>query len=131
MATEKEILEDLKAVSTLISTQVRTISVSVLALAWLLIVGGSNAPILPHPPNKSTLLWTIVFCVCSMLADYLQYLAGYFSTKRAHAEGSGNNYTFSKSWPSYRLRAIFFVVKQVLLGVAVALIVVALLDALF
>ena len=130
MATEKEILEDLKAVSTLISTQVRTISVSILALAWLLIVGGSNAPILPKPPDKSHLLWTILLCVSSMLADYFQYLAGYLSARRAHSEGSGNNYSFNKAWPSYRLRTFFFVLKQLLLGSAVILVVLTLLDAL-
>jgi hypothetical protein len=123
MATEKDILDELKATSTQISTLVRTIGLSVIAFVWLLVVGGKDSPALPTPPSKPLLIAAGLMALLAMGADYLQYLAGYLAAKRAHSEPVADKYTYKKSWFSYRWRAWMFVAKQVLLVLSFVLLV--------
>jgi len=115
MATEKEILDDLKTVSAQISTLVRTVALSIIGFVWLLTVGGKDAPALPKAPDKNLLILAGLLALLAMGADYLQYLAGYLSSKRAYSVGSDGAYAYKKSWWSYRFRVWLFVAKQGLL----------------
>lgn len=123
MATEKDILEDLKAVTTQISNLVRTVGLAIIAFVWLLVVGGKDAPVLPNPLDRNGLILAGLLALLAMGADYLQYLAGYRSSKRAHASGRNGTYEYNKTWLSYRLRVWFFTIKQILLILAFVLLV--------
>lgn len=123
MATEKDILDDLKAVSGKISDLIRTVGLAIIAFVWLLVVGGKDAPIMPKPLNRNELILAGLFALLAMGADYLQYLAGYFSSKQAHATGKSGEYAYKKTWLSYRFRRWFFAIKQILLLVGFALLV--------
>lgn len=115
MATEKEILDDLKGVSTQISALVRSVGLSIIAFVWLLVVGGKDSPVLPKTLDRNSLVIAGLLALLAMGADYVQYLAGYLSSKRAHESGVGDVYSYKKTWLSYRLRKWFFAIKQVLL----------------
>jgi hypothetical protein len=112
----KQLYENLDFVSHRLSTQVRTIAVSVLALAWLFLVGGKDAPILPHPPSSRALLGIAVVCVCTLVADYLQYVFGYLAADavRARAEAESKaEVSYDYRDFRYRMRKGLFWAKQV------------------
>ena len=115
MPSVDKICEDLEVLSGKISDLTRTISLSVLALVWLFIAGGANAPILRAMPNHGLLLLAGFLVLLSLLSDYLQFVAGYASSKEllGVAETSENKqakYNTSSFW--YRARALCFWLKQ-------------------
>jgi hypothetical protein len=119
----KDIYEELGFISDRISTQVRTIALSVLALAWLFLAGGNSAPTLPAVMNRRWLLGIAATAIGVLVADYLQYLFGYLATnavrKKAEAEGKKTaEYVYTDL--RYRLRAFFYWFKQVLTILAAA-----------
>jgi hypothetical protein len=129
----KEIHDELDFVSDRISTQVRTIALSVLALVWLFLAGGKGTPALPAAPGRPWLLGVAAVIMAVLVADYLQYLFGYLATNaiRVRAEASGNDAAdFDYRDPRYRLRAWLFWCKQVLALVAVIGLAVAIIKAL-
>lgn len=80
MAALKDILERRKEVSDKISTQVRTLSVSFLAVVWLFLVPGKEgAPVFPFPLDKNLLLNAGLLAVLAMVVDYLQYAFAYLA----------------------------------------------------
>jgi hypothetical protein len=121
MASQKEILDELAVLSDRISTQVRTVALSVIATVWLFVVGGKDAPLLPHSPDKSWLLAAGALCLLALLFDYLQYLAGYkcasallnAGPKAGAAEKDA--YKYNRTAFTWRARRFFFIAKQLLL----------------
>jgi hypothetical protein len=129
----KEINDELDFVTDRISTQVRTIALSVLALVWLFLAGGKDAPALPTAPARPMLLGIAAVTIAALVADYLQYLFGYLATNavRIRAEAAREKAAdFDYSDYRYRLRVWFFWGKQFLTLVAVAGIGVAIANAL-
>ncbi|MDZ7292247.1 MAG: hypothetical protein ONB44_15925 [candidate division KSB1 bacterium] len=129
-----KIIEELQFLSDRISTQVRTIAVSLIALVWAMFVGGKEAPNLPSLPERRQLLIAAGLALATMFCDYLQYFFGYLATnlvrKRAEADPKAPaEYDYS-DW-RYRLRVIMFWAKQALLGVAVVYVAVLLAQSLF
>jgi len=120
--TKEQILEDLDWITDRLSTQVRTVALGVLALAWGLLLGDKE-------PAKSEVLhlkWHLMAiggtCVLVLVLDYLQYVAGYANTrgilKEMESEGKKQE-QFDPKKLSYRLRGAFFVLKQLALAAAI------------
>jgi len=76
----KKVLDDLDFATSRISDQTRTISLGVLALAWLFLFGGKNAPLLEI--SLPILLICIALAMVSMVADYLQYVVAYMLSRK-------------------------------------------------
>jgi len=115
MPSVDKICEDLEVLSGKISDLTRTISLSVLALVWLFIAGGTNAPTLRAVPNHGLLLLAGLLVLLSLLSDYLHFVAGYASSKEllGIAEESENKQgRYNTSSFLYRARALFFWLKQ-------------------
>lgn len=115
----QRIYDDLDWVSNRISEQVRRIALGVLAMAWLFLAGGSNAPNIHMPGPARALLAIAGLAVAALLCDYIQYLAGYVAASKVRrvAEGGGGekaSYSTHGGW--YRLRSVLFWVNQVLAG---------------
>jgi hypothetical protein len=115
MASVEKICADLEYLSGKISDLTRTISLSVLALVWLFIAGGANAPVLHTAPSHGLLLLSGLFVLLSLLSDYLQFVAGYANSKKVLgvAEASKDQQaTYNPAAALYRLRSSLFWVKQ-------------------
>lgn len=121
MATRKEAAEKKKELSSQISTLIRTLSLSTLAIAWLFLSGNDNAGKLAGKIGTSHLLFIAGACVVSILFDLVQYIAGYLSVaadyKKAKASSEPDKVIYSDSWRS-RLRTFSFCIKIILAGVA-------------
>src|SRR5438093_350069 len=118
MASRKDIQDDIDFLSDRISTQVRTIALSVIAIAWLFLVGGKDGPILRVPPSRDLLLWAGALSLGALIVDYLQYLMGYLDGKRVLREGERDNVTdfhYDYRATTYKLRTWFYWGKQGLL----------------
>ncbi len=123
MPTKAQVIEDLNWITDRLSTQVRTVALGVLALAWGLLLGDKD------PTKSSDLLhlkWHLMIiggtCVLVLVLDYLQYVAGYAEThgllnklEFEHKE-SGQ---YDKKKLAYRLRSALFVLKQLALAAAI------------
>src|SRR6266853_549781 len=91
MASKKDVLDDLDFSSDRISTQVRTIGLSVIAVAWLFLVGGKDTPVLRVLPSHTLLLVAGGLSLLALLFDYFQYVAGYVNNKQVLASGEREN----------------------------------------
>jgi hypothetical protein len=128
------IRDDLKSISEKLSDLTKTISLSALAMSWLLLIGGKDSPVLPQPADKFLLM--IVGCVSllSLVAGYLQYIFAYASSKAVHdiAERDGKTVTeYDPESVLYKMRTWMFWTKQVLAGLAVMLLLAVLMMAMF
>ena len=129
MASRKDIQDDIDFLSDRISTQVRTIALSVIAIAWLFLVGGKDGPILRVPPSRDLLLWAGALSLGALIVDYLQYLMGYLDGKRVLREGERDNVTdfhYDYRATTYKLRTWFYWGKQGLLVAGVVALALAL-----
>src|SRR5690348_15428715 len=107
MASKKDVQNDVDFSSDRISQQVRTVSISIIALVWVLAVVGKENPaaLLPY---KKVLLGAGGLCLLALVADYLQYLMGYFTSKSVLRSGEREGkteFTYNYHAPTYRLRA--------------------------
>ena len=117
MASRKDVQDDINFLSDRISTQVRTIGLSVIAIAWLFLVGGKDTPVLPLPPNRALLLWAGALSLGALLTDYFQYFMGYLDGRRVLAKGESEgvqDLKYDYRAATWRLRAFFFWAKQFL-----------------
>ena len=115
MASVDQIRDDLDYLSGKISDLTRTISLSVLALVWLFIAGGTNAPTLRVAPSHHLLLLAGLFVLLSLLSDYLQFVAGYINSKEVLAaaeESNDKGAMYNRASALYRVRTSFFWIKQ-------------------
>jgi hypothetical protein len=124
------IYDDLKTVADTISTQIRTIAVGVLAVVWLLLTRGDQAPVLSKQPDRTLLLVCAVLCIVTLVADYLQYFFGYSNSRAVlkAAEDQGHTETsYNYTAVRYVLRTVFFWIKQLLAMAAVVVLLLVLL----
>lgn len=115
MATTEKICADLEYLSGKISDLTRTMSLSVLALVWLFVAGGADAPMLGSAPNHGLLLLSGFLVLLSLLSDYLQFVAGYANSKDVLgvAEASEDHQAdYDPKAVLYRIRYTLFWVKQ-------------------
>lgn len=106
------VLEDLNFSSDRLSTEVREISLGLLALVWALLVGEVK---LNAPDSTRILLVIAAVAVLTMLFDFLQYLGGYFASRRTWEDlRLGGDGRYHREWWSHRVRRGSFGVKIVL-----------------
>ncbi len=122
MPPKAQIVEDLNWITDRLSTQVRTVALGVLALAWGLLLGDKD----PTKTDVLHLKWHLMgiggTCVLVLVLDYLQYVAGYAETHgllnevEAEKKDTGQ---YDKKKLAYRLRSALFVLKQLALAAAI------------
>lgn len=119
MLPKDKIIDELGFLTDKISTQVRTVALGVLALAWGLLIGGPATPPVATKSLKSQLVAIGASAILTMFLDFLQYVAGYVNTiglliwmeKNKLDKGE---YDYESM--SYRLRRILFRTKCWLLA---------------
>lgn len=77
MASFAEAAEKKRALSGQISSIVRTLALGVLAVTWLFLSGGKDAPAMVSLVPKAVMLIIAALCVFSLALDLLQYMAAY------------------------------------------------------
>ena len=77
MATFAEAAEKKRALSGQVSSIVRTLSLGVLAVTWLFLSGGKDAPAMVAVVPKAMMLTIAALCVLALALDLLQYMAAY------------------------------------------------------
>lgn len=115
MPSTEKIIDDLTSRSDKIGEITRAISLSVLALVWLFVAGGSDGPSLPHTPNQTYLYLTAALCLASLLFDYFQLVSGYLCSKsvlRLAESVPERAAKYNTRSFLYRARAFFFWLKQ-------------------
>ncbi len=117
MASKKEILDEINFLSDRISTQVRTVALSVMAFVWLFLAGGNDAPVLKIQPDRTLLLVAGTLCLATLLFDYLQYVMGYFESKRVLRKGEREklqDFKYDYGSTAWQMRTFLFGAKQIL-----------------
>lgn len=109
----KDRLSDKREMSGRIGETSRYIAFGLIAL--VLAVHGSNSPFLVEIREAYPVLLNLCgLAGCfAILADYLQYLCGYFSANHAISRQS-EGYTYNRRTFAYQGRQVFFWLKQVL-----------------
>ena len=128
MPSVEKICEDLEVLSGKISDLTRTISLSVLALVWLFIAGGDDAPTLRLSPNGGLLLLSGLFVLLSLLSDYLQFVFGYANSKEvlSVAEAAETRQAkYNTTSVLYRARSLLFWLKQLFALTALVVLLIA------
>lgn len=113
--TIEKVIEDLDFATNRIGEQVRAISIGVLAVAWLFLAGGTNAPAVKVAPDVQVLLLSGALAIGSLLADYFQYLCAYFESSHvlvAAEQNPKSKPTYDYQSFSFRARKLFFWLKQ-------------------
>ena len=121
MPTLEKVIEDLNWVCDRISTQVRTISIGLLAITWGLLIG---KPEISQPLPlwlKKNLLVIGILTLFTMLVDFLQYLFGFFIIEGLRKSMEKNKQTeavYDYGTITYKLRKICFGLKLILVIIA-------------
>jgi len=122
MRTRDQIIQDLDWITDRLSTQVRTVALAVLALAWGLLVSDKDT----GKADVLHLKWHLMAiggtCVLVLVLDYLQYVAGYALTVgllRSMKSAGADQGQFDSKTASYRFRQALFGLKQLALAAAI------------
>ena len=121
MPTLEKVIEDLNWLSDRISTQVRTMSIGLLAITWGLLIG---KPEISQPLPlwlKKNLLAIGILTLVVMLSDFLQYFFGLLvvdSLRKSMEKMKQTEAEYDYGTITYRLRKLFFWVKLVLVVIA-------------
>ncbi len=131
----KTIKDDLDFVSNRIGEQTRTISIGVLAIAWLFLAGGKDAPAVKVMPDVFVLLSAGALSIGSLLADYFQYLCAYFVSLQVLNNTESNldqtpepEYNYQSFF--HKSRRFFFWLKQITCLFATGILIYAIVEAL-
>ncbi len=81
MVTKETVLSDLRDVTDKVSSQVRTVAIGVLAVTWGLLVGDSSVAKAIATQLRGSLVLLGAASVLVLFLEFLQYVAGYRSTK--------------------------------------------------
>jgi hypothetical protein len=87
------IYERLDFASDRLSTQIRTLTLGVLALVWLFLSGGKDVPALKLRAGHKQLLVLAGLCVLTFLIDAVQYWASYLSSNAVRREAESQDQT--------------------------------------
>jgi hypothetical protein len=122
MASKNEILSELGSVTDKLSSQVRTTAVAVLALTWGLLVGDSPVAQAISSALKPILILLGAASIVVLFFDFLQYVAGYASTRKLldEIERTGRSEgQYDYRGLAWRSRLFFFWARQVVLVLTV------------
>lgn len=122
MPTKPEVIGQLDFLSDRISTQVRTVSLGVLALTWGLLIGESESARALSRQWKTNLIGIGGTAIVAMFLDFLQYAAGFrdnFKLRAKMNEASLTEADYDEKALTWRLRLLFFRAKQWVLAFAV------------
>lgn len=111
-----KIYENLDFASDRLSTQIRTLTLGVLALVWLFLSGDKDAPALKLSTDKRQLLAIAGLCVLTFLIDAVQYWAYYLSSNavRQKAEDDQKKEAeYNEATFMHRLQRVSFWAKQI------------------
>ena len=122
LPTIKDIIGELQFLTDRISTQVRSIAISLIAITWGLLIGGTYTVFVVDIQLGKKLLRVGILALVVMFCDFMQYFFGYINsnTLRKKLEQQTQKqvgYEYN-SW-SYRLRGFCFWFKQILLIIVV------------
>ncbi len=116
MPNLQSIIDELQSLSDRVSTQVRTITIGLLAVSWTILVGESTALRSLSAELRPKLLIVISLCVGTLVIDFLQYVCGYIlvdkTRKEVEAAGKQSGEYDYRS-PFWIMRTGFFWLKQV------------------
>ncbi len=121
MPTLKEVIEDLNWICDRISTQVRTMSIGLLAITWGLLIG---KPEISQPLPlwlKKNLLAIGILALVAMFSDFLQYFFGFWvvdNLRKSMEDKKQAEAEYDYGAISYKLRGFFFCVKLILVVIA-------------
>lgn len=127
ITTKEHVGKDLDDMSTRISSLVRGTALGLVVVAWgLLITPHTEIHVAP-----AAILVVLALAFLALMLDWLQYLVGYFSSKRSwdDLEKDGDLRGYTPSW-MYRARSALFGAKQAVAFLGVAILVVAMVPAL-
>ena len=134
MAERKDILTELNFITDRISTQVRTVALSLIALSWLFLGGGGTQTALAAKPSAELLLASGALCLLAIFTDYLQYVVGYFDSQQVLKKGEesgAKDYVYTYGAGGHRWRRRLFWMKQILVVVGFIVFAWAMVAALF
>ena len=121
MPTLEKVIEDLDWVCDRISTQVRTISIGLLAITWGMLI---SKPEISEPLPlwlKKNLLAIGILGLVTMFSDFLQYFFGLLvvdGLRKSMEEKKQTEAEYDYSTITYKLRDFFFWAKLVLVVIA-------------
>lgn len=110
-AAMDRVTADLDFVSDRLSSQARSVSIGVIAIVWAVSVGDLKQGV---SPPRAELLVIAAAAVLTMSLDFLQYVAAFWTGRRALISvlGGGDG-LYDATWWSYRLRSALFWAKLV------------------
>ena len=109
MATRAEAAEKMRALSGQISTLIRTISLSVLAVSWLFLSGSKDASSLISLVPKSHMLMIAILSVIALALDLIQYMVAFAQVSGDYNKVSGDEKVI---YSDSKLRTAVFYAKQ-------------------
>jgi hypothetical protein len=119
----EELYQELQFLSDRLSTQVRTVALSVIALVWLFVAGASQLTSLPAMPSRQALLRIAALALASLVFDYLQYVFGYLAAnalRKTAERGGAKSAEYDYADWRYRARSALFWLKQLTVLASVA-----------
>ncbi len=118
-ASAEKVQEDMDYASSIISSQVRLASVALLGVVWGLLIGEPSALAGAILRYRALLLSLAFLGVLALLVDFLQYVAGYITSKRLHDRmtAAGEEYgEYVYSSRGCKIRRFMFWSKQVVVA---------------
>ena len=100
------IYDDLNFASDRLSTQIRTLTLGVLALVWLFLSGGKEAPALKLVAKPKKLLAIAGICILTLLIETVQYWAFYLSSNAVRKEAEDNDQREAEYDETSRMRRL-------------------------
>ncbi len=124
MPTIEKIIEEKQFLSDRISTQVRLICCAILGVIWGFFISDVEIIKLIVKCYDKFFIFLIFLSIVILAIDYLQYLSGYFNASRLLDKLLNKNLKegdYDKDSLGYKMRAICFYLKQILLFGEIAL----------
>lgn len=82
MPTREHVLGEIQFNTTQLSTQFRTLVLSIFAVTWLFLIKGEDGPPLQLVDGIDWVIGLAIVCLTALSLDMLQYLFGWLDSKR-------------------------------------------------